>query len=313
MARRRRLSERAPHWARRVLTPRESVAQPMVWGSSAWTAQPGVRPSLIILGLLCVVAIAAPVLAPDDPTRLLDPTTLRSAMPSWRHPMGTDPLSRDIMSRMIFGVRTSLLLAVSAVAIATALGVLIGSLSAYAGGAVDRVVLRLTDVALSLPRLVVLLLFAAFWGPTNVAALAIVLGVTGWMGVSRLVRGEVLRTLHADHIVAARALGVSWRRLWWRHVLPPTVPLVVLSASAGIGQILLLEAGLSFLGIGLPVDVLSWGAVLLDVSDVIGRSRWLVIGPGLLLMTTVASFYRIGEALESVGGGRVTREGDGRY
>ena len=186
-ARRRTWAERARHGAFRVLTSRESVAPPTEWRSYAWMAQPGVRLSLIILGLLCVVAIAAPVLAPDDPMRLLDPTTLRSAMPSWRHPMGTDPLSRDIMSRMMFGVRTSLVLAVSAVAIATALGVLIGSLSAYAGGAVDRLVLRVTDVALSLPRLVVLLLFAAFWGPTNVVALAMVLGVTGWMGVSRLV------------------------------------------------------------------------------------------------------------------------------
>jgi peptide/nickel transport system permease protein len=118
--------------------------------------------------------------------------------------------------------------------------------------------------------------------------------------------------MHADHVVAARALGVSRFRLWWRHLLPPTVPLVVLSASAGIGQILLLESGLSFLGIGLPVDVLSWGSVLLDVSDVIGRSRWLVIGPGLLLMATVASFYRIGEALESAGGGPGGHEGAGR-
>ena len=112
--------------------------------------------------------------------------------------------------------------------------------------------------------------------------------------------------------MAARALGVSWRRLWWRHVLPPTIPLVVLSASAGIGQILLLEAGLSFVGIGLPVDVVSWGSVLLDVSDVIGPGRWLVIGPGLLLMATVAAFYRIGESLESVGGGRGAHDGNGR-
>lgn len=293
-----------------MLIARESVAPSSERSTLDWTSQSGVRLSLLILGLLGVVALAAPVLAPDDPTRLLDPTTLRSAMPSWRHPMGTDPLSRDIMSRLMFGVRTSLVLAVSAVAIATTLGVLIGSLSAYAGGVVDRVIMRLTDVALSLPRLVVLLLFAAFWGPTNAVAMAMVLGVTGWMGVSRLVRSEVLRTLHADHVIAARALGVTRRRLWWRHLLPPTLPLVVLSASAGIGHVLLLESGLSFLGIGLPVDVLSWGSVLLDVSDVIGRSRWLVIGPGLLLMATVASFYRIGEALESAGGGRGR---DGRH
>ncbi|MCC6241217.1 MAG: ABC transporter permease, partial [Gemmatimonadaceae bacterium] len=254
------------------MTTRNRVRWSPVSSPSARARQPGVWAAVAILSVIGVVAIGAPLLAPYDPSRLLDPATLRSASPSWRHPLGTDPLSRDILSRLMFGARTSLVLAASAVGVATFIGVLVGSLSAYLGGGFDRLIMRSVDVALSVPRLVVLLLFASLWGPSSVATLALVVGATGWMGVSRLVRGEVQRVLHMDHVVALRALGVTRWRLWWKHLLPSTFPIVALSISMGLGHVLLLESGLSFLGVGVPVSVPSWGPVLLDVSEVIGPS-----------------------------------------
>lgn len=261
----------------------------------------GATDTRIALGVLLVIvgaAAMAPWVTPYDPQRLLDPVGLRSAMPSLAHPLGTDPLSRDILSRMLHGARVSLTIAAGAVAIATLVGTMVGIVGGLVGGTLYRLVTRGTEVALAVPRVVVLLLVAGLWGQWSVGSMMLMLGLTGWMALSRVVRAEVRALRAADHVLAARALGTSTPRLIVRHVCPALVPLLAVSASAGLGQVLLLESGLSILGIGVPSTTPSWGAVLLDVSDVIGPGRWLMLGPGVILMSCVAAIFRLADSLE---------------
>lgn len=250
--------------------------------------------------LLLIVSLTASWVAPFDPQEILDPLRLRSQPPSWQHLMGTDPYSRDIFSRMIAGARVSVGLAVASVALATGIGVVVGVTSALAGGWVDRVLMRLVDVALAVPRVLLLLTVGATWGALSLPMLAAVLGATGWMGLSRLVRGEVVALRAQERLMAAQALGVPPLALVRRHVLPDLIPLITVSATNGLGQVLLLEAGLSFLGLGVAPPLASWGSILLDLSDVVGDDRWLVLGPGLVLTFTVISMQRIGDALQTV-------------
>lgn len=239
-------------------------------------------------------------MTPYDPQDILDPLRVRSQPPSWQHLMGTDPYARDILSRMIAGARVSVGLAVTSVALATLIGVVVGVGSALAGGWVDRVLMRVVDVAMAIPRVLLLLTVAATWGALPLPVLAVVLGATGWMGLSRLVRGEVLALRAQERVLAAHALGVPPLALVRRHVLPDLIPLIMVSATNGLAHVLLLESGLSFLGLGVAPPLASWGSILLDLSDVVGDDRWLVFGPGLVLTLTVISMQRIGDALQTV-------------
>lgn len=273
-------------------SPEQPFARPGASGDDS-------RIAIVVLLLTLLAALLAPWLSPHDPHRLLDPIGLRSAMPSLAHPLGTDPLSRDILSRMLHGARVSLAMAAGAVALATVVGTAIGIVAGLIGGAWDRLLMRVVDVALAVPRVVVLLLIAGLWGQASLGSLTLVLGLTGWMGLTRVVRAEVRAARSSEHVLAARALGMGPWRLLARHVFPALVPLLAVSASSGMGQVLLLESGLSILGIGVPTSTASWGAVLLDVSDVIGPGRWLMIGPGLIMMCCVAAIFRVGDAIGS--------------
>ncbi len=256
------------------------------------------RAAMLFLLAILGAAVLAPWMAPYDPNQLLDTTTLRSAGPSWTHLMGTDPLSRDILSRMMFGARTSFTIAGESVLIATTLGTMIGAWSGFVGGAVERFVMAVVDVLLSLPRVVILLLVAGMWGSWSTSGLALILGLTGWMSVSRLVRAEVRSLRATDHVLAVRALGVGKWRVLFRHVIPSLLPLLAVTATSGMAQVLLVESGLSILGVGVPSATPSWGGVLLDVSDVIGPARWLVVGPGVILMCCVAAIFRLGDSVD---------------
>jgi peptide/nickel transport system permease protein len=247
----------------------------------------------MIVGL----AMLAPWISPYDPQAMLDPVHLRSQAMSWAHPMGTDPYSRDVLSRMLSGARVSLGLALSTVVVATVFGTMLGAISGYAGGRLDRLAMRLTDTMLAIPRVLVLLTVVGCWGAPTLPLLMLLLAATGWMDIARIVRGEVRARCANDAIAAARALGVGHWRVLWRHLLPHVVPVIAVSATLGVGQLLLLESGLSFLGVGVPAPIASWGTVLLDVSDVIGPSRWLLLGPGLVLVVTVTALHRLGDGL----------------
>lgn len=273
-----------------------SATTPTVWRDL--TKPLGMRVSLVLLVALCSAALLAPWIEPFDPQLLLDPIGLRSRYPSWAHPLGTDPYSRDLLSRMLAGTRVSLSLAAVVVAIATGIGTVVGATAGYHGGMVDRILVRITDIGLSIPRVVLLLAIVGLWGTPSLAVVAVVVGATGWMAVARLVRGEVHALRTSERVLAARALGLGNGRILRRHIMPDVLPQLLVSATLGFGQVLLLESGLSFLGVGVRAPQASWGTVLLDVSDVIGPARWLMLGPGLTLMFVVLAIHRVGDGIQ---------------
>ncbi|MCU0647491.1 MAG: ABC transporter permease [Gemmatimonadaceae bacterium] len=253
------------------------------------------RAALAVWLVLAVVLVGADWLAPHDPRQILDAEHLRSVSPSWRHPLGTDPSARDVLSRLLVGTRASLFLAIGAVSLATAIGVGIGTCAAAVGGMVDRVLMRVTDIGLALPRVLVLLTLVALWNVRSLSALVVAVGATGWMATSRLVREELRARLAEERVLAARAVGVPLARVMTRHLLPAIGPLLLVTMTGALAQVLLLEAGLSVIGLGVQPPDASWGTVLHDVSEVVGRARWLALGPGAVIVITVLATQRIGD------------------
>lgn len=272
-----------------------------VVSTSRWQRE-RIKPSFVIaavfLCIVIVIAAFAPWITPYDPTLLLNPITLASRYPTLAHPFGTDPYSRDILSRVIAGARVSLVLSLVAVFISTTLGALVGVISGISVGRLDRIVMRLVDVCLSIPRVLLLLTIIGLWGAPSLAVLAIVLGVTGWMGTARIVRAEFRALRNHPRILAARAIGANNFNIVVHHLLPDALPLVLVNATFGMGQVLLLESGLSYLGIGVQAPLASWGTILLDVGDVVGTGRWLIVAPGLVVIGTVVAMHRLGDALQ---------------
>ncbi len=269
---------------------------------SAWQqlrGEPSARFAGSFLLLLAIATLLAPWITPYDPQLLLDPVMLSSHRATWTHPFGTDPYSRDVLSRMLAGARVSLTFAIVAVTLSTGIGTLVGFCSGFIGGMSDRLLMRLADVGLSIPRVLLLLTIVGLWGSPRPFVLALILAATGWMGLSRLVRGELRALRNNERILALRALGLRDRDIVWRHLLPDVLPFVIVSATMGIGQVILLESGLSYLGIGIQPPTASWGTILLDVSDVVGPSRWLALGPGLVIVGTVIAIQRIGDGLQT--------------
>lgn len=251
-------------------------------------------------GVLLVIvgaALLAPVLAPYDPAAQLDVVRLNSQPPSWAHPLGTDAFSRDVLSRLLWGTRISLAIAFIAVSLSMTLGVLIGAVAGYAGGAVDAVLMRLVDTALSIPRLVLLIAVVALWEGLSIAALTLLLAGTGWFAVSRLTRAETLVVRERDFVVAARMLGASPWRILTRHVLPNVAAPGLVAATLGIANVILLEAGLSYLGIGVRPPTASWGGIIQDGAQRVGDLWWLTLFPGLAILVTVFACNALGDAL----------------
>lgn len=255
------------------------------------------RVGLALLALLGVAALAAPVLAPYPPQAQLDLATLRNAAPSFAHPLGTDPYSRDLLSRVLYGARVSLTIAFLSVAVAVTLGVAVGVVGGWAGGALDTVLMRLVDAALAIPRMFVVLVVLALWDRVTIPALVLILGGTGWFGISLLVRAEVRAVRVRDWVAAARATGASSVRIVLRHVLPNIAGPVIVVATLGIGQVVLLEAGLAYLGIGVPQPTPSWGAIIADGQGVLRTAPWVSAGAGVALVATVLTFTMLGDVL----------------
>lgn len=255
------------------------------------------RIGLVLVAVLVGTALLAPVLAPYPAQAQLDLDALRTAAPSWAHPLGTDPYSRDLLSRVLLGARISLGIAALAVAVAVLIGVTVGVVSGWAGGVVDTVLMRLVDAALAVPRLFTVLVVLALWDHVGVGAIVAILGGTGWFAMSRLVRAEVRAVRARPWIAAAQAVGVPAPRIVLRHVLPNIAGPVIVVATMGIGQVVLLEAGLSYLGLGVPQPMPSWGSIIADGQPVLRSAPWVAAGAGIALVLTVLAFTLVGDAL----------------
>jgi peptide/nickel transport system permease protein len=261
----------------------------------AWRDPRG-RAGALALAAIAAAAVVGPLILPDP---LAQPCVLtcRNLPPSLAHPFGTDDLSRDILSRVANGGRISLAVAILAVGLSVTLGAAVGLVAGYWGGTVDAALMRLVDAALAIPRLFLLLLVLAVWEQAPVATLIVLIGATGWFGTGRLVRGEVLRLREETYVRAAEALGANRRRVIFRHLLPNTAGPLLVAATLGVGDVILLEAGLSFLGLGVQPPTPSWGGMILDAKSVLVAAPWAGIFPGLAIVVTVLSANLFGDAL----------------
>ena len=250
---------------------------------------------LALLAALTVVTLLTPILAPFDPDALNLPTG-RLLAPSAEHWMGTDELGRDLLSRVLYGARISLTIGFLAVLIAITLGTTIGAVAGYAGGWIDAILMRIVDLFLSFPRIVLLVTVVAVLEP-SIALIVVVLGLTGWMGVSRLVRGQVLSVREREYVQAAHALGYGPGRVLGHHILPNVLTPVIVAATLGIGNAILAEAALSYLGLGVQPPTASWGNIIQSGGDRIIDAWWITTFPGLAIVLTVMSFNLVGDGL----------------
>jgi peptide/nickel transport system permease protein len=249
---------------------------------------------LFVVAVLFFVAIFAGYLAPYAPDRI--DTRHILAPPTAEHYMGTDILGRDVLSRMIHGSGVSLSVGFVAVGISILIGVILGSLSGYYGGLVDRVVMRFVDIMLCFPTFFLILAVIAFIGP-SIWNIMVVIGVTSWMGVTRLVRAEFLSIRERDYVQAAIAQGASDARIIFLHILPNAMAPVLVAAPLGVAAAVLVESSLSFLGIGVQPPDPSWGNMLTEGKDNIEIAWWLSVFPGLAIFITVMGYNLLGEAI----------------
>jgi peptide/nickel transport system permease protein len=269
------------------------------WGAALGRLRRDTAGMLALRFLLFVAAVAvfARWLAPFEPNQQLDIIALASRPPSLVHPFGTDIYSRDVLSRLVHGARISLSVAFLAVLLSITVGTAYGAIAGYIGGRADAVMMRVIDALLSIPRILVLLAIFALWGRVSLGALVLILGLTGWFATSRLVRAQVLALKTEEMVVAARALGARHRRILWRHILPGVTSTVVVAATLGIGNVIILEAGLSFLGVGVQAPTASWGNIISDGASNVAGLWWMSLFPGLAIVLTVMAFNIIGDAL----------------
>jgi peptide/nickel transport system permease protein len=257
----------------------------------------GALAGAVLIAALSLAAAAAPFLAPSDP--LAQKLTERLAPPSGSHWMGTDDLGRDVFSRALFGARVSLEVGVVAVGIMAIVGVSAGLAAGYLGGLADMFLMRLIDVLLCFPTIFLILMVIAFIEP-DIKNVMVVIGLTSWMGLARLVRGEVLSLRERDFILSARGLGLSHARILLVHLLPNLASPVLVSATLGVGSAILTESALSFLGLGVQPPQPSWGNILTVGKDYMHIAWWLSLFPGLAILATVMSFNLLGEGLRDV-------------
>ena len=249
--------------------------------------------AVVVTGL-GMVSLLAPILAPYAPTAIDVDHVL--SPPSSDHLLGTDQLGRDVLSRMMWGGRISLLVGFVAVGISTFIGMIIGALAGYYGGKIEAIIMRFVDMMLCFPTFFLILAVIAFLEP-SIWNIMIVIGVTSWMGVSRLVRAEFLSLKEQDFVMAARGQGASDFRIIFRHILPNSLAPVFVAAILGVGGAILTESALSFLGIGVQPPTPSWGNMLTAGKDNIEIAHWLSLYPGVAILITVLGYNLLGEGL----------------
>ena len=268
----------------------------------------------VVLVAAAVATIVVPMVAPSDPLAIGDVVAARLLPPlstdggGHFHLLGTDGFGRDLFVRMMLAGRLSLAIGVAGALLAVVLGTLIGATSAWAGGWVDAVAMAITDAMLSVPRLVLLLLCAALWRPGG-GMVVVVLVATGWMSAARLVRGEVLGVRKRQYVEAADALGAPSLRVLFRHVMPNALGPAIVAVTLGVGNAILLESGLSFLGLGVQPPQPSWGNMIAGGRDVIVIAPWVAIAPGLALIVTVVASTLLGDAARDTLAGEQTATG----
>ncbi len=248
----------------------------------------------VVVVCLAVLAVLAPVIAPWDPHRP-DVKKILDA-PSGVHPLGTDQLGRDVLSRMFYGARVSLAVGFVSVGIASLIGIVLGATAGYQGGVVDATIMRLVDLMLVFPRFFLLLAVLAFLRPSIWTIMAVI-GLTGWMGVARLVRAEFLAIKEREFVIWSQSIGASAFRIVWRHILPNAMAPVLVAMTLGIPAAILTESGLSFLGLGVQPPHASWGNILNEGKDAIEIGWWLSVYPGLAILLTVLSYNLFGEGI----------------
>jgi peptide/nickel transport system permease protein len=248
----------------------------------------------VVVAALVSLAVFAPVLAPWDPHRPNVRNILMS--PSAKHPLGTDALGRDVLSRMLYGARVSLAVGFVSVGIAVCIGTMLGSFAGYKGGLVDATIMRFVDLMLVFPRLFLLLAVLAFLRPSLWTIMGVI-GLTGWMGVARLVRAEFLSLREREFVLWSQSVGASGFRVVWRHILPNAMAPVLVAMTLGIPAAILTESGLSFLGIGVQPPHATWGNILNEGKDALEIAWWLSVYPGLAILVTVLSYNLLGEGI----------------
>lgn len=258
----------------------------------------------VFIVIVAIVALAAPAISPYSPTAQLDIINMKAHAPSWAHPFGTDLASRDLLSRVIYGSRTSLSVALLAVVLSTTLGIAFGLTAGYVGGVTDAVMMRVLDGLLAIPRVLLLIVLLSLWANGSESALVLGIGLTGWFGMSRLVRAEVMAAKPREYVSAALALGATHRRIVVRHVLPNVIGPAIVSATINVAQVIGLEAGLSFIGLGARTAHASWGSIILDGIGVFDRFWWIPLFPGLAVVSTALAFNVLGDGLRDVVAGR---------
>lgn len=265
------------------------VADP---GRSPWSAS---RAGAVLLGLVCVAAALADVVTPGDPfttsSHVLQP-------PSWAYPFGSDDFGRDLLRAVVHGARVSILVALVATSGAVTIGTLVGSLAGYAGGRVDDLLMRLTEVFQVMPRFFLVVSAVALFG-SGLGLLTLVIALTSWSGTARLVRAQVMSLAMFDHVQAARALGAGPLRIVGHHLLPLALPPLAAQASFQASGAILAEAGVSFLGLGDP-SVMSWGLLLHEAHHFLRVAWWLAVFPGLALTVTVLGLHLLADSLSRI-------------
>lgn len=253
--------------------------------------------SLSIILILVSLAIFAPYITPYDPFEIKVEEILLP--PSWAHPFGTDLLGRDVFSRVIYATRISLEVSLVAVGISVTIGTFLGALAGFLGGIIDQVICRFIDIMLCFPTIFLILTVVAYLEP-SIITIMLVIGITSWMGVARLVRAEILSLKEREFVLAAKLYGASNFRIIFKHLLPNAFPPILVSASLGMGHAILIESALSFLGIGVQPPYPSWGNILIEGKETLEVAWWLSVIPGLAILITVLAFILLGESLQEI-------------
>lgn len=252
------------------------------------------RIAIIVLIVAALLALLGGMLAPYDPNALNGMVGMQNLPPSWSHPFGTDGLSRDVLSRVMAGARISLGVGTLSVAIAVIVGTTWGALAGASDGWLDDLLMRFVDAILVMPRVLLLLVLASA-GPMSPSTLALALGLTAWPPMSRVVRAQVRAIRQREWVVAARALGATRSRILLRHVLPGVLPHIAVAATLSFASVIPLEAGLSFLGLGVRPPTASWGGIMRDGADRMLDTWWLLLFPALAIVATVGALHAVGE------------------
>jgi len=245
---------------------------------------------LIVITLISLLAF----LSPYDPDAL--DMTARLQGPSMQHLFGTDDLGRDYLTRVLYGGRISLLVGVVAMLISTAIGVLVGTVSGYFGGLIDSILMRIVDVLLSIPWMILVTVISIYMRP-GIQAIILVIGLFQWMNIARLVRAETLSVKEREYVLYADSINQSHLFIILRHVIPSVLPTIIVAATTGIANAIMMESTLSFLGMGVQQPMSSWGSMLNRAQEVLGKAPYMAILPGVMIIATVFSFNKIGDLI----------------